>query len=109
MRRMVIASVIGLALVPVSASADDQYLCEDGRFLTVTNANRAQMMQDPCIRSWFDSTKPKSEPKKEAENGPKYEGGGVMKAVAEKAAEPRARASHVVVRPRIVAAGKRRR
>lgn len=108
MRRMAMASVVGLALVPVSASADDQYLCEDGRFLTVTNANRAQMMQDPCIKSWFDSRKPKPEPKKEAEPGAKQEGDSAAKAATEKAAEPRARASHVVARPRRIAAGRRR-
>lgn len=52
----------GLALSAMTPSAaDDVFMCQDGRRLLVTNENRKQLADDPCIKQWFASSQAQRE------------------------------------------------
>lgn len=54
--------VVGYALSAVAPSAaDDVFMCQDGRQPRVTNENRKQPADDPCIKQWFADTQTQRE------------------------------------------------
>lgn len=72
MRKLLVAtcavSVVLLALPAANISvADEIFVCEDGRTLTVTNANRERLSQDPCVKAWFAGNTTLKKAKQEAE------------------------------------------
>lgn len=54
LRSTCLLSLGSLALVLATPTlADETFLCEDGKLVTVTSANRETMQEHPCVKKWF--------------------------------------------------------
>lgn len=78
-KSLTIACAVSLWLLslPVAgpSAADEIFFCEDGRTLQLNASNRQKLMQDPCIKSWFENNQTAAQlraaaEKKKAESGP---------------------------------------
>lgn len=56
---VLLASLTWVLSSPVSAT--ETFVCDDGRTLQVTNANREKLALDPCIQKWFASSRTAAE------------------------------------------------
>ena len=60
--RLISALAMVLVLGAARAAADELFYCADGRTLAVDSSNRARLANDPCVKAWFEASKPKPPP-----------------------------------------------
>lgn len=55
------AGLAALIMLTSHVHAGETFVCDDGRMLEVTSANRAKLKDDPCVAGWFQKDRERRE------------------------------------------------